>query len=130
MPVNGSSCLFPYFILSRSCQLLLAKCHFPCLGLLNLQAFLYLFLILSVNDGIFGRHSKDSAKAVAFTGSQKDQCSWPGSKVPAGHDTPSSSSRPEDARWGSLHKSQFPPPPKPPKEEAVGGWALGHFSLL
>jgi len=52
MPMNGSTCPFPYFTLSRRCQFLLAKCRLPCLGLLNLQAFLYLYLILSLNDKV------------------------------------------------------------------------------
>lgn len=68
--------------------------------------FLYPYLLLSLNDGVSGNHSPDSAEAAAFAGCQKDQRSSPGTEVPAGHGTPSSSSRPEDARWGAPpHKS-------------------------
>lgn len=110
--MNGSSCLFPYFTLSRSCQFLLAKCHLPCLGLLNLQAFLYLYLIRSFNDGVFGSHNKDSAKALAFAKCQI-RASHPETKVPAAHGTPSIRSRPEDARSSSLVGKGTPPPKRP-----------------
>lgn len=123
MPVNGSSCLFPYFTLSRSCQLLLAKCHFPSLGLPAVEAFLYFYFTLSLSGGVFGSHNKDSAKAVAFARCQKDQGSSPETKVLAGHSTLLISSRPEDPWWGGrLHKSEsVPHRQRPPEEEAAGG---------
>lgn len=52
-------------------------------------------------------------------------------RVPTGFNTPSSSSRPEDARCGGgLPHKASPTAKSPPKEEAAGGRALGHFSLL
>lgn len=68
-----------------------------------------------------------TAKAVAFTGCQKDQSSSPGTKVPVRQGTPLTRFRPEDARSSSL-VGKHAPPPKHPK--GGGLWGPGSGALL
>lgn len=128
MPVNGFSCLFHILYFQEAANFSWLSATSPAWSYsVYKHSFIYT-LYSHLLMGSLAVTVKTLQKQLLW----KDTRKISAPRVPTGFDTPSSSSRPEDARWGGLpHKSQSVSYcQNPPKEEAAGGRAPRHFSLL
>lgn len=129
MPVNGFSCLFHILYFQEAANFSWLNATSPAWSYsIYKHSFIYT-LYSHFTDGVFLAVTVKTLQKQLLL---KDTRKISAPRVPTGFNTPSSSSRPEDTRWGGLpHKSQSVSyRQNPPKEEAAGGRALGYFSLL